>query len=782
MAGSAGEQAWHSVLHGGIFFVRQGGDRAALSFHAPTVHIYSRGELSGHLFWRRTAAFAMAFGSPELVLRLGEAQLAITDVAGIVDGTRAWRSGWRGSMRGLRFQHMEQRVQVPSIPMASPSAGLYSALLHTVKLDGLSEALSSAGMLEAMGISGPEQLDFGGTVTKLRFALDASKPGLPVLPEIEIHFEDLHARPRAKGLLGFSGVSGQMIFIPGLIWMQLDSAPIEIWIPTLYGERLSYQSLQTTLIANFYGDEILLEIPSADIRLTRGAGRVKAQGMRLRLLRTGALRGIAGQIVIQEMDFVELMDHMPLVAFNAVLPEWFATGTTAGILRELSVELALEKPEDIFDAANEIHATGNYHGWDLMIIKGLIFDNLAGDIAVEGVRATVTMHYDAAELFRAPMPGGKAVLRTTDSSWSLSVDSSYARAVFSQRYGDKPVYGHCDHVYLPNFFEDRSAATRVTTTAMRTFRASRLPETEDTVWVPVKVDSFHLGKYELGAWSFDVHAGVRKMLVDNMFGEKDGITLLNSAADGTGAQMVQWLDDDGGWITLFEGSLKIPDMAELFRQLDIDPLVTGKNGHLLATVSWLGELSDFDFQSLRGDIRFEMGRGEFPDVERPGILKVIGLLNFNNILHGLLPSLRSLKSHGLYFKEVQARAFLAEGQLRLDSGYGATVAANEGVFVLRGDADLAAGTLDGELDVTLHLAENLPLMALVAASGVPLIFAGTWLASKIVGSGVNRLAHVVYSLKGPWSDLQLSRPQEEPAQDGHDHMPTTVESVLPNGQ
>ena len=763
LAGPLEGQAWHSSWRGGVF-MRSGIGRSAPSFHAPTLHVYSRGIQSGQL-WRRTATLAVAFDSPQLMLRLGGAELAITDVAGTVDGFRARRGGWHGSMRGLRFQHLGQLVQVPSMPMASPNAGSYSALLHSIDLGALAGALAKAGLLEAMGAPGPERLRIGGTVTELRLSLDNSRPGLPPLPELELHFEDLHAIPLANGLPGFAGVSGELAVVPGLVWARLAAEPMQAWVPPLYGEHLRYQSLAATLFANFYEDVVLVEMPSVELRMAHGEGVVSAKDIRMRLQRSGALTGLSGQVVIRELEFVELMNHMPLVAFNEVLPEWFATGTSAGVLRELSVDMALDKPQDIFDAANQLHIEGDYHGWDLMIIKGLIFDNLSGKIHVDGVRAEVTMDYEAMELFRAPMPGGEGVLRTTDSSWALSIASPYARAVFTQNYGAEQIYGHCEYVHLPNLLlAAHSTVARITTTAMRTFRPSRLLLTEDTVWVPVTVDSFHMGEYDLGAWRFDVHAGVRKMLVENMYADKDGIRLRNSAADGTGAQMVQWLDDDG-WTTLLEVGLEMPDMAVLFEQLDMSPLVTGKNGHLLATVSWPGELSDFDLQTLRGDIRFEMGRGEFPDVERPGILKVIGLLNFNNILRGLLPSLRSLASHGLHFKGVQARAFLADGILRLDPGYGATIDANEGAFVLRGDADLAAGTLDGKLDVTLYLAENLPLMALIAASGIPLIFAGTWLASRIAGSGVNRLARVVYTLKGPWSDLQLGKPQDEPPKD-----------------
>ncbi len=775
-----GPLSWHSSLRGSIAMQFGSGD-AAPSLHAPALHVYLRSGRAGP-FWHRITTRAAAFNSPQLTLRSGEAEMAASAVEGTVDGFSSGRDTWRGSLRALRFDYLGRSVRVPDIPVAWPNADLYSMYIDNLDLGTLAASLSDSGMAEALGWSALKQLQIGGTVSKLRLSLSRSRPGKPLLPEISMRFKGLQAVPLIAGVPGFAGVSGELLAVPGLIRAQLEGSQLEglqlegsqlagrslegmqlaLWVPAVYGTVLPYREFDAKVHINFYEDAAVVEIPSAQLHMSQGDGVATVSNLQLRLSNTGELDSVSGQANIRELEFIELINHMPIAAFDEVMPEWFATGTSAGVLRELSVDMALDKPGDILDVSNRIRVTGHYDNWDLMIIRGLIFDNISGVIDFDGVLGAVTMNYDAAEIFRAPMPSGLGVLRTTESSWTLSIEAPYARAVFSQRYGDAQVYGHCEFVRLPNLLAiAQSTLPSVTTTAMRTFRPSRLPESTDTVWVPVTVDSFHMGKYDLGVWRFDVYAGVRRMLVENMYADKAGITLRSSAADGTGAKMVQWLDEDG-WTTLFEGGLEIPDMGELFTQLGVAPVVTGKDGHLLATLSWPGELADFDLQTLRGDIRFELGRGEFPDVERPGILKVIGLLSFSNILRGVLPSLRSLESHGLRFQEVQARAFMADGRLHFDPDYGTTVGANEGKFVLRGEADLVAGTVDGELDVTLYLADNLPLMALIAVGSVPLLFAGTWLASKIVGSGVNRLAHVVYTIKGPWADLELGKRQAEP--------------------
>ena len=74
-------------------------------------------------------------------------------------------------------------------------------------------------------------------------------------------------------------------------------------------------------------------------------------------------------------------------------------------------------------------------------------------------------------------------------------------------------------------------------------------------------------------------------------------------------------------------------------------------------------------------------------------------------------------------------------------------------FQFSGVSVVESRSLDGELVVTLPVANNLPWVAALAA-GLP-VAAGVFLLSKVFESQVNRLTSAVYTATGTWDDPQV---------------------------
>jgi uncharacterized protein YhdP len=68
-------------------------------------------------------------------------------------------------------------------------------------------------------------------------------------------------------------------------------------------------------------------------------------------------------------------------------------------------------------------------------------------------------------------------------------------------------------------------------------------------------------------------------------------------------------------------------------------------------------------------------------------------------------------------------------------------------FAFTGLSDLALGTINGELLVTLPVANNLPWVAALAAG--PAVAAGVFVVSKVFEKQVNRMSSAVYEVSGP---------------------------------
>ena len=71
-------------------------------------------------------------------------------------------------------------------------------------------------------------------------------------------------------------------------------------------------------------------------------------------------------------------------------------------------------------------------------------------------------------------------------------------------------------------------------------------------------------------------------------------------------------------------------------------------------------------------------------------------------------------------------------------------------FQFSGVSEVASQSLDGELVVTLPVANNLPWVAALTA-GLP-VAAGVFVLSKLFESQVNRLTSLVYTTTGSWDE------------------------------
>jgi uncharacterized protein YhdP len=121
----------------------------------------------------------------------------------------------------------------------------------------------------------------------------------------------------------------------------------------------------------------------------------------------------------------------------------------------------------------------------------------------------------------------------------------------------------------------------------------------------------------------------------------------------------------------------------------------------------------------------------------------VSILNLAEIVQQL--SLSHMFESGIPFNTIEGEIYLQAGTLEV-----AKMAVQGGAssFQFSGVSDVAQRTLDGELVVTLPVADNLPWVVALAA-GLP-VAAGVFVLSKLFESQVNRLTSVVYTTTGSW--------------------------------
>ena len=199
--------------------------------------------------------------------------------------------------------------------------------------------------------------------------------------------------------------------------------------------------------------------------------------------------------------------------------------------------------------------------------------------------------------------------------------------------------------------------------------------------------------------------------------------------------------------TSVEARLVFKDLGNTLQALGYQKIIETDSGTFDLALEWAGGPRDFSLQHGQGSLRVAIGKGHFSEVSggAAGALRVVSILNLAEIVQRL--SLTHMFEEGIPFDDVDGEVLLQGGRIevpRMDVQGGASSFQFSGVSVVESRA------LDGELVVTLPVANNLPWVAALAA-GLP-VAAGVFVLSKVFETPLNRLTSAVYTATGTWDD------------------------------
>ncbi|GKW48372.1 YhdP family phospholipid transporter [Halomonas sp. NCCP-2165] len=170
-----------------------------------------------------------------------------------------------------------------------------------------------------------------------------------------------------------------------------------------------------------------------------------------------------------------------------------------------------------------------------------------------------------------------------------------------------------------------------------------------------------------------------------------------------------------------------------------------------ARLAWPGAPWQFDLARSRGSLEVDLTDGHFRYIDSPSA-KLIGLLNFDNLLRRLRLDFSDVTQRGTAFDSVMGVATLYDGILETQGPVEVRGPATS--FSLDGQVDLARRELDHHLAVTLPLSQNLPLAAVVA--GAPVVGGALFIAHRLFGGVIDRVTRIHYRVEGPWTSPRIT--------------------------
>ncbi len=257
----------------------------------------------------------------------------------------------------------------------------------------------------------------------------------------------------------------------------------------------------------------------------------------------------------------------------------------------------------------------------------------------------------------------------------------------------------------------------------------------------VVIANMRLDDELLGAMRFEVNGNGQSLRLTELSGNIIDIDILE------GTQLEWQLTDGGETSTTLALNAELDNVSRTFRILGQEPVAETDNGQLTAVLRWPGSPMDADVLQVVGDMDLTLREGSFLPVPSgaTGAVRLFSLLNLAGLFERA--NVTRLFEPGVAFKKAEGKVLFNEGQLALPRF---SVEGPGGGFKFTSDIDLLARTIDGELVVTLPLANNIPWVVALAG-GLP-VAAGAYIASRVFKDQVKTLTSGVYSVSGSVDD------------------------------
>jgi len=311
------------------------------------------------------------------------------------------------------------------------------------------------------------------------------------------------------------------------------------------------------------------------------------------------------------------------------------------------------------------------------------------------------------------------------SGWSAVVDADELAGQLTYRAeGAGRLVARLLHLAVPTPAPGKAAPAPA--------RASDLPALD------VAADSFNLRGKNLG----------RLELVAVPDGDDWRIdTLRLASADAT-------LDAKGRWragqATDLDFSLHAADVGKFLARIGYPNTVLGGKAELAGSLTWAGEPSSIDYQSLTGELKLTAEDGQFLEID-PGLGKLISLMNLQALPRRITLDFRDVFSKGFRFDHIEAASAVDHGVMEIHP------------FRMHGPA--AEVAMSGRVDLA-HETQRLRVRVVPSLGGSastavaivnPVAGVAAALAQQVLKNPLGQLFAHEFDVSGGWADPKVAK-------------------------
>ena len=275
---------------------------------------------------------------------------------------------------------------------------------------------------------------------------------------------------------------------------------------------------------------------------------------------------------------------------------------------------------------------------------------------------------------------------------------------------------------------------------------------DPVAWAELALDlsiaALSIGEDHYGNIQFKLRSDNSGLRLDDMEGTIRGVHFGGKVPAG-----LEWWRTEQGDQSRLYGDFSFGDVGDVLKAWQYEHVVESKAGAGGLDLSWSGRPDEWQLKKSQGSLYLKIEDGRFLKASEAaaGTLKVVGIVNFSNIIRRLQLDFSDLYKGGISYDKIEGELLFANGELIIGNKF--TVKSPSSRFQLKGRADMELEQLDMEMITTLPVANNLPWVVALAA-GLP-VAAGVYVASKIFEDQVDRISSMVYTVRGDWNNPEL---------------------------
>lgn len=216
---------------------------------------------------------------------------------------------------------------------------------------------------------------------------------------------------------------------------------------------------------------------------------------------------------------------------------------------------------------------------------------------------------------------------------------------------------------------------------------------------------------------------------------------------------LQWRQSANRNTTTLKGRVAVANIGDALQAWKFERVMESRSGGADLDLSWNGAPDMISPNMLSGTIamNFEKGRFLRGSDAASGTLRMVGLLNFANIIRRLQFNFRDIFEKGIHYDKIRGNMQFQDGLMQMPKAI--EIDGPSSTFRISGSLDFNTDLTDMELLATLPVGSNLPWVA-AFISGLP-IAAGVYIASKLFEEQVDKVSSLTYRVQGPWQNPEL---------------------------